>query len=79
MQYKLFLKRDFVSKTGKNYTIVYFIDENNRLIDRLFSAEKWSSYGIADDVFPSTSSFPVVSVEATMKGYITNIKRISTL
>lgn len=79
MKYKLFLKRDFVSKTGKNYTIIYFIDENNRLIDRLFSAEKWSSYGIPDEVFPDTSSFPVVSVESTMKGYITDIKQVSSL
>ena len=79
MKYKLFLKRDFVSKTGKNYTIIYFIDDLGRIIDRLFPADKWSSYGIPDEVFPDTSSFPVVSVESTMKGYITGIKQVSTL
>lgn len=78
-KYKLLLKRDFVSKTGKNYTIIYFIDDQNRIVDRLFPADKWSSYGIPDEVFPDTSSYPVVSIDSTMNGYITAIKQVSTL
>lgn len=70
-KYKLLHKRSFVSsKTNKNYTIVYFLDEQGRLLDRLFPTEKWTGYGIDDSHFPEKDSFTDIYVSSDLNGYI---------
>lgn len=75
---KLLYKQDFVSKDKKNYSIVYFINENKRVVDKLFPTEKWNSFSIDDKQFVYVDSLVDVLVDVDLKGYVSSVRMASS-